>query len=208
MATKLGLYNKAALHLGQRRLSALTDDVEFRYEMDNEYTDALDFCLRQGFWNFAMNAVSMDSDITPEFGYTYGFTKPTDWARTYVMSSNENFDPPLMDYQDQNAFWMADVDPIYVRYVSTTKGTDLGIFPVDYAEYVGAYLAWKVYKRVTGSGDETRAMFEKTVLKKALARAKGNDAIDQAPGSYPQGAWASSRGGWGGERGKRGQLIG
>lgn len=208
MATQESLTIGAILHLNNAETESVRDETDARYWLGKIYTDALTFCLRQGFWNFAMRAVQMDSDVTPSFGYTYGFNKPADWDRTYIVSENENFDPPLTDYQDQAAVWLAWVDPLYVRYVSTTKGLNPALFPVDYAEYVSAYMASKVYKKVTGAGEDSHAAFNRLVLKKALATAKGNDAIDQAPGRYPQGAWASSRGGWGWERGKRGQLIG
>lgn len=208
MATKESLFIAAMMHLSNSETESVMDETEIRSWLERVYTDALNFCARQGFWNFAMKAVSIDSDVTPAYGYTYGFTKPSDWARTYVLSDNENYDPPLIDYQDQYSHWLADIDPIYVRYVSTEKALDPETFPVDYAEYVSAYLASKVYKKVTGAGEDVAALFNRMVLKKALATAKGNDAIDQAPGRYPQGAWVSSRGGWGNERGKRGQLIG
>jgi hypothetical protein len=208
MATQESLYIGAILHLNNAETESVRDETDARYWLGKVYSDALAFCLRQGFWNFAMKAVQIESDVTPEYGYTYGFYKPDDWARTYVLSSSDTYDPPLMDYQDQNTVWLTDVSPIYVRYVSTELGADPSLFPMDYAEYVSAYLASKVYKKVTGAGEDAHAAFNRLVLKKALATAKGNDAIDQAPGRYPQGSWVSSRGGWGNERGKRGQLIG
>ena len=209
MATQLSLYNGALRHLGQRRLASISEDREARYYLDDEYTDTFIYCLRQGFWNFAMRVVQIDAEATaPTFGYSYKFVKPADWVKTRNISLNESLDPPLIDYQDQTGIWLADSTPLYVRYVSTTDGLTPANFPTDYAYYVEAVLAQRIFKKVTGNGEDELIKFERRVVKKALATAKGNDAMDQAVGTYPQGAWASSRGGWGGERGKRGQLIG
>jgi tetratricopeptide (TPR) repeat protein len=209
MPSQLQIYNKALRHIGQRKLSATTDDVEARYVLDDQYTDALAYCLRQGFWNFAMRAIRKDADLTPEYGYSYGFTKPADWSKTFILSASENYDPPLIDYQDQWSCWLANIDPLYIRYVSSTRGTDPSLFPIDYTEYVAAYLALRIFRPITGKSEEAYYAFEKAIVKKALTTAKGNDAMDQAPGRFPQGSWVSSRsGGYGNERGSRSRLIG
>jgi hypothetical protein len=45
-----------------------------------------------------MRSVAVDSSVslTPSFGFSYAFEKPTDWVRTNVMSAMEGFDPPLI----------------------------------------------------------------------------------------------------------------
>ena len=177
--------------------------------MDDEYADTLIYCLRQAFWNFAMRVVQIDAEATaPTFGYSYKFVKPADWVKTRNISLNESLDPPLMDYQDQTGYWLADSTPLYVRYVSTTDGLTPANFLTDYTYYVEAVLAQRIYKKITGNGEDELLKFERRVVKKALATAKGNDAIDQPPGRYPQGSWVSSRLGGQGERGKRNVLIG
>jgi hypothetical protein len=208
MTTALLLYNQALMHLGQRKLASTSEDQEGRYYLDEIYSDTLNYCLRQAPWNFAVRAVEIDSDLTPTFHYSYGFAKPADWIRTYVLSDNEGFDPPLLDYQDQGGYWLANVDPIYVRYVSTTRGTDVSLFPVDYADYVSSYLAYRIYKRITGHGEDDVTNFLKRQVRPALRRAMANDAMDQPPGFAPTGEWVSSRGGSKGERGSRSRLIG
>jgi hypothetical protein len=208
MATKLALYNLALMHLGQRKLASLTEDQEGRYYLDEIYDDSLDYCLRNGFWNFAMQAVEIDSDVTPNWHYTYGFTKPADWIKTYLISDNESFDPPLLDYQDQGGYWLCNVDPIYVRYVSTTRGNDVSLFPVDYADYVAAFLASRIFKRITGNGEDELTNFENRKVRPAMRRAKANDGLDQPPGFAPTSSWVRARGDANPQRGNRSRLIG
>jgi hypothetical protein len=208
MTTALLLYNQALMHLGQRKLASTSEDQEGRYYLDEIYSDSLNYCLRQAPWNFAMRAVEIDSDLTPTFHYSYGFAKPADWIRTHLLSDNEGFDPPLLDYQDQGGYWLANVDPLYARYVSTTRGTDVSLFPVDYADYVAAFLASRIYKRITGNGEDEVTNFEKRKVRPALRRAMANDAMDQPPGFAPTSSWVRARGDGDAQRGLRSRLIG
>lgn len=187
MATQLGLYNAALRHLGQRKLSATTDDVEARYVLDDEYSAALVYCLRQGIWNFALEENSIASASATGNSVAYGnrFAKPADWVRTRDVSSSATFDPPLTDFVDMAGYWYASssIATLYVRFVSSTPGILVANFPNDYAEYVAAYLAWLVYRKITGGGVEERAVFAETVLDPALRMALANDAMDGKPTS-------------------------
>lgn len=185
MATQLGLYNAALRHLGQRKLSSTSDDVEARYVLDAEYSDALLYCLRQGIWNFAMeeNSISSASATGSSVAYGNRFVKPADWIRTRDLSSDSTFDPPLTDFVDMAGYWYASssIATLYVRFVSSTPGIVVANFPSDYAEYVAAYLAWLVYRKITGGGVEERAVFAETVLDPAFRVALTNDAFDGKP---------------------------
>jgi hypothetical protein len=187
VASQLSLYNAALRHLGQRKLSATTDDVEARYVLDDEYSTALVYCLRQGTWNFALEENSIASASATGSSVTYGnrFAKPADWVRTRDISSSSTFDPPLTDFVDMAGYWYASssIATLYVRFVSSTPGILVANFPSDYAEYVSAYLAWLVYRKVTGGNVEERAIFAETVLDPALRMALANDALDGKPTS-------------------------
>lgn len=191
--TQLQLYNKALRHIGERKLASLTESRESRRYLDDEYNDTVLLCLRRGNWNWATRAIEIDSNsaIEPAFGYQSGFPKPSDWLRTTVVSTSETFDPPLRNYQDQNGYWLANADTLYVRYISSTIGFNLGIWPVDFAEYVGAALARTIVSRVTQNdalGDRVEMREEKY-----WKRAQANDAMDQPPAPWPLGTWTTSR---------------
>jgi hypothetical protein len=194
VATKLALYNDALLALGQERLATTADAVSARYALDDAYDKALAWCLEQGYWNFAMRAVELTStpSIDPAFGFTYAVTKPDDWVRSHSISASETFDPPLLQYNDENGLWYVNVDPLFVRYVSndTDYGLDLSLWPETFANYVALRLAVKTCKRITGTNPDD-AMFKQE--KRALADARSKDAMNEPPGFPPRGTWVSSR---------------
>lgn len=197
MASKLSVYNGALRLLGERRLASLTEDRSSRYEIDAAYDDVLADCLEGGYWNFAMRSVEAepDDDAAPQFGYTYAYSKPDDWVRTYTISANERFEPPLEDYQDENGYWFCDVEPLYIRYVSndTDWGGNLGGWPRSFASYVEATLAVAVCLQITSSSEKLAEAMK--VQKRAKTHAKANDAMNEPSRPLATGSWVNSRDG-------------
>jgi len=198
LTSKLALYNDALLHISEERLASLTESRAPRRALDDAYDTTLRYCLEAGFWNFAMRAVQADSSasVTPTFGYSFAFTKPDDIIRTLSMSSEATMKSPLLDIVDEPNYWYANVDPLYVKYVSsdTAYGLDLSIWPETFADYVAKRLAVKICKRVTGKDpDESLLRAEN----RARADARSKDAMNEPPGFMPRGTWAMSRGGGG-----------
>lgn len=194
MADKIGQYRRALLNLGQERIASLSEASSARYALDDAYDEDTKLCLESGFWNFAMRVVQVDSSasVTPAFGYTYAFTKPTDFIRLLSMSNEETMTAPLMDFVDEPNYWFANTDPLYSKYVSddTAYGLDLSIWPESFARYHSFQLAVSACKRITGS-DPSDGLEKK--LKSALANARSKDAMNEPPKYPPTGTWVRSR---------------
>lgn len=212
MASKLGLYNAANLIIGERKLSSLTENRPSRRRLDSVWDDdGVKSCLQAGFWNFAMQSIELthSPSIDPAFGFQYAFDKPTDWVRTAIVSADENFSNELLNYEDQVAYWYADCDPIYVRYVSddAALGGDLSLWPANFTRYVEHYFAMRISKATSNSTNDQLELEAK--VKRLLNEAKATDAMDESTKTLKPGSWSSARSGNSRrERGVRGQLIG
>lgn len=217
MTDRLKLYNGALQLVGARDLSSLTEEQETRRQLDLAWNDgAVRFCLEQAQWKFAMRGARIDYNpsIEPTWGLRRAFTKPDDWVITSALCSDEFFQTPLLQYVDEAGFWYADVDEIYVRYVSddSSYGGDLSRWPFSFADYVKAYLAAKVVAKLTGDKEiRDRILHPRDgILTRALGVAKNKDAM-AGPTLFPApGSWVSSRFGRTTRRdiGNRGRLIG
>ena len=211
MATKLGIFNSALVELGHRRLSDTGEAVEAGRELNAVYNDVVAECLAVGSWNFAMETIQADADtgVTPAFGFTEVFAKPSDWVRTIGVSQDEYFNFPLLQYYDDANFWSADSTPIYVRYVSddTGLGLELNRWPPAFTRYVALEHAVRVCERLT----QNSSLAERTEDRRDRAKrmALNQDAMNEAqPKFAPPGSWTSSRGGKsGGDRGTRNNLT-
>lgn len=210
--SKLSLYNGALRALGERKLSALTEERLPRRVLDDVWDGgAVDACLERGQWNFAMRTVKAEysPSVEPSFGLRRAFDKPTDWIRTSGLCSDEYFQCPLTQYRDEAGFWYADLDAIYVRYVSnhSSYGNDLSLWPESFVSCVELYLASEVCETITQS-ESKRKRIEKQ-LDDQLVKARSKDAMDEPPAFPPQGRWSRARMGRGMEgRRARGSLYG
>lgn len=215
MATKLQLYNTALRYCKERKIANLNESREPRRLLDDVWeSGGVDDCLEEGMWKFATRSLRMDYDTTiePEFGLRRAFSKPDDWVITVAVCSDEYYNVPLTHYLHENNYWYADIDQIYVRYVSnnTSYGYDLSLWPASFMRYVAAYFASEIVGKLSGGNTETIDDVEK-ILTKNKRKAKGKDAWNQ-PAQFPApGSWVTSRARYRGEtldRGNRNRLIG
>lgn len=198
MTTLLRVYQEALRFMGERRLTSITEARDARYHLDDAYTDALQYCLEQGLWNFAMKAAVLDpsDSIDPEFGFTFAYTKPSDWVRSFLMAANEFFYPLLTGSElfDEAGYWYANFDPLYVKYVSNSAvyGGNLTLWPQTFATYVSSRLAVMTAPSIADASDQKMDMLF-GIEKRARVDARSKDAMNEGPLFPPQGSWASSR---------------
>lgn len=199
MPSKLSVYNGALQALGERKLRSLAEACKARRELDSVWDGdtGVQFCLQQAIWNFALNTISLtySPSVTPPdgFPYTYAFDKPTDWVRTAVVSDDGSFCNLPFDFADQGAYWFANPDTIWVKYVSkgATFGLDPSLWTPNFTAYVEHHFAAKACKSITGSNTDKEQLEVK--VKRLLSQARVTDAIDEAPQFIPPGTWSRSR---------------
>ena len=211
--SKLEIYNAALVICGERVLASLTEDRKPRRLLDHVWdNDGVEACLERGQWKFAIKTVKLDFDtsVTTDFGYKRSFAKPSDWVITSAVCSDEFFTAPLLRYSDENDFWFAELDEIYVKYVSNDPawGLNLSLWPSSFNKYVGAYFAHEIVMSLTQDQD----MWDRVEAKyqKYESLAKNADAMAgpqqfPAPGRY---VTSRHRGLTGRDRGSRSNLIG
>lgn len=204
MTDRLSLYNEALRQCGQRKLAALTDDTPARHYLDEVWDGAaVDHCLQQGLWNFAIRTVRFDAEagIAPEFGYAHAFAKPADFLRLVQIAGTGDFSPPLNAYEDERGFWWADVGQLFVRYVSNDAqyGMDLALWTPAFAKFVALHFAFDIAPRLTSSGADMDRLERR--LRRARTEARSYDALEEPTRFAPAGNWtAARRGGGRGER--------
>lgn len=208
MATKLSIYNGALRLLGERK-TTLTEQREPRRVLDDVWDDGgVRKCLQMGQWNHAIRSTQMDYDsgIAPPFGRNRVFGKPDDFVRTVGVCSDGYFRCPLVNYQDNNSYWICELDTIYVRYVSddVDYGFDFSKWPPNFTSFVEGWFALQIKPRLTGNKSEWTARDVETLLRKA----KATDAMEEPPGLQPTGLWVRSRrGNYGRDRTPGGTLY-
>ena len=193
---KLALYNRALVFLGQRPLASLTENRKPRRVLDLVWdANFVREVLSEGFWNFAARTTSRDAseDVTPPFGFRYAFEKPDDWVRTYSMCTDEFFQCALLRFEDEQGYWFADSNKIYVKYVSddVDYGGNFAIWPPKLFLYAACLLAKGACMQITqDQGLEDRVTVQCSDL---LAKAKGVDGSADPPRPKQFGSWVRNR---------------
>lgn len=193
MATKLNIYKGALRLLGPHELDTITDDRAERYQLDDAWDDAAAYVLQEGLWNFAIRSATVTQSGTPIAGWDYAFTKPTDLVRIAGISNESTFLVGFEDYQDQGGKWYANVDTLYIRYVSNdaSYGLSIASWPASFAKAMEAYLAFETGLPVSGDRGNRNDLYQ--LYKSRLARAKTLDAFDESVKFPPAGRLVRSR---------------
>lgn len=210
--TKLKLWNDALAELGQHALTATGEEGVAPAALADIHERTVLYCLEQGYWNFATRTATLATEGgTASHGYVYPYQKPSGWLRTILISANEDYWPPFEQYEDANHQILADVNPLYMSYISSaaaaTDGLTMGLWPETFATYVACELAKRICRRQGGAADEYEKMEVRTRM--TMLDALSKDAMGEGVRYPPEGRWVMSRrGGRRGDRGRRGSLTG
>ncbi|MBZ9807697.1 hypothetical protein [Mesorhizobium sp. ESP-6-2] len=196
MADRLAIYRGALQLLGNAAgLSSLTEVSAARNALDSAWQDAGDYMLTQGLWNFSIRAVELsnDEDVAPLFGLTYAFSKPTDWVRTASISSDGTFVESYENYEDETGYWYANIDPLYVRYVSDDDeyGWNVAAWRQPFAKTMEAFLAFQCGLPISSDRGNRNDLYG--IYEKRLKNAKTLDAVDERVQFSPRGRLVRSR---------------
>lgn len=196
MPDQLSLYNGALRLIRSTRLESLTEDVEARYLLDEEYDKAIKYCLEQGLWNFALRTTMLEPDDTnePEFGYLYAFLQPDDYVRLNAISGQEYFYQTLEDYVEEGPYFLASINPLYVSYISDGPlyGMDMGRWPATFELAVEYELADRIAPHLTAMSDRDLARLKDEKIS-AIKDARSKDAMDQPAKRPPAGRLVRAR---------------
>ena len=196
MASRLEIYKGALRHLGNAAgLSSLTEVSPARSALDDAWQSSVDFLLEKGLWNFAIRTVELayDEDTEPLFGYEYSYSKPDDWVRLVNIADEPTFREGLADYADENNYWYADCEPLYLRYVSNDDayGWNVGSWRQSFAKCLEAYLAFSSSLPISADRGNRNDLFN--LYTKLLKEAKTLDAIDEKVQQKPAGRLVKAR---------------
>jgi hypothetical protein len=194
--TRLSIYNGALRHLGERKLSSLTENREPRRLLDDVWDGGgIEACLEAGQWSWASRTqeLTYSAGVVPAFGYLRAFTKPSDMVRLLGIATDERVQIPFTNYENTGPYFFADPDVIYVRYVSddAAYGNDYSLWPESFTDYVEMHFAVEIAPRLTASESKVEMLERKR--RKALSDAASNDSMMGPSQRPPLGNWARSR---------------
>lgn len=192
MATKLEIWNRALIAMGRAIMVSVTDETEPRYVFDAVWDSVVDQAFSRGDWNFAKKIEALSSSGAGTAGFSYAFDYPDDYLRTVAIGRTANpRNEQFMDFIDQGDQLFANVDPLYLIYISSAETTDLTNWPTAFTEFVVSHLAYMTCSSLTGS-ETTQDRLEKRATK-TLLLAKNIDARNENNKTIGRGSWIRAR---------------
>jgi len=188
----LKIYNDALLILGQPKIVNTSDDSQRRAALDTAMnTDLVESCMEETGWLFGRTSDQVDYDpgIEPSWGYTKALPKPANMLRLNGIFTDEYMYQPLKRYEDEGDYWYADVDTVYVQYISRSFLTAPQDWPVYFRKYVASALAMAAGPSLPNSNVQNAML----VHKQRQYDAKSNDAIASPPQVICNGNWSQAR---------------
>lgn len=196
--SQIALYNDSLLLCEERLLASVTEARKPRYLLDQVWNNGgVHACLEEGLWTFAARVIApvYDPNIQPSFGFIHAFEKPFDYVRTMGISSDPYFNDSLTRFADEAGWWWADLQNIYVKYVSKDDayGMDLTRWPETFKQFVAAHFASKIVKSLTHDKSiQDRVAMDR---KNTLESARSKDGMNEPAHFFPRGQLSRARAG-------------
>lgn len=197
MASQLQIANWALTLLGEKRLSALSDNNQ-NAELISDFWDmARDGLLRLAAWSFAIERISLPADsATPAWGYDYQYSLTDDVVRVLQVSEDyAGLDLSFFRGGDTNLYRIEQRKiltsigaPLYVKWI--VNSIDIGIWDASFARLMAHDLALLINPRATESESTSQRL---AVWKaQAWAEAAATNAIEQPSEPIADDTWLSA----------------
>lgn len=194
--TQLQIYNDALDMCEERQLATLAEDRKPRRLLDGVWNGGgVNACLEEADWIFAKRTLeaTYDPNIQPDFGYQHAFQHPPDWLRTSAIASDPYFRSALTSYSDEAGYWWADLQTIYVKFVSNDPnyGGNFALWPESFKQFISAHFASKIIGSLNHDKKLKADVME--LRRFHLVTARGKDSMNEPPGFFPRGQLSRAR---------------
>lgn len=189
MASIVGICNSALIKLGATPIMALTEGSRNANLCLEQYDKLRDDLLRSHVWNFAIARTKLARLSTaPGFGFAYAYQLPADWLRTVAVHDNDG-GRGAVRYRIEGRQVLSGADELWLKYVARVD--DPNRMDAAFRETLAWRLAIDFATPITQSGTALREAEEG--FRRALARARSVDAIEDFPDREPESDWVALR---------------
>ena len=191
MTSVVSICNQALTHLGEERISDLSEDTPQAQVCQANYDEARDGLLAEHPWNFAIRRANVAAltDV-PAWGGGAYYQLPTDSLRVLeVVGAGVSPDGPQWRVESDRRIWSDAGAPLSVLYVARVD--DPAAMPAYFRELLSARLALKIAPSVTRSPSLIEAA--QRAHDGRLRKAKSIDAQESGMRTLTADRWIAAR---------------
>lgn len=189
MSSVVGICNRALQKVGQSdRIASITENSAAARACNAAYEPVRDALLRRHVWSFAVKRASLPSTTTPEHGYGYAYTLPSDYVRLAPLDQDEEAYMSKWKVEDGKIL-TNDTAPLDIRYVY--KVEDPNKFDTLFRELLAAEIGIEICEELTQSHKKKEVLI---VERRGLvAEAKKVNAVESPPVEGKTDSWITAR---------------
>lgn len=199
MSTQIQIINKALIKLGADTILSLSDNSKQARTMSAIYDSTRDRLLRRYNWRFAMVRTALAAlATTPEWGYTYEYSLPSDCLRVEQVgeqlygdySTGSALSEQTELYAIEGNKILTDLSaPLSIRYVS--RITDTSKYDASFSDAFSFLLAIEGCEAITQNSNKREIAWKE--YKEIIREAVVTNAIEKYPQSIPDTTWITVR---------------
>lgn len=205
MTTSVDIANRALSMLGEKRITALTDDNKQGRAMNARYALLRDAELVAYPWRFAIKRVKLYSSGTaPEWGYSSLYALPNDCLRT-IKVGGDGVNAQTIGVMHEGSGYTSGQRAAYeiiegelhtnlsspVDFEYIAQITDVTKFNTLFIEVLAARLAADAAEELTQSDGKKK--YAIAIYDETLSTARRTDAMRRPPREHSTGRWHRSR---------------
>lgn len=185
--TQLAIYNDALRLVGAERLSAIDEDREVRYKLDEVWDlGAAEHCLRLVKPVFARKtAASTTATTTATHALQYVHDLPVDYLAMVEVFGDNTLDAKVTRRLIEDDKLYSAKATIYLRYVSDFSA-DLTAWSTDFVRVVSAYIATQLAPRIAPDMVEALDANLDKLVEASLALSDMDESAFRAPSTNTQ----------------------
>jgi len=184
MASEVDICNLALQRLGEKSITALTDDSTRARECNRVYDHARDTELRAHPWAFARKRAQIAASSTaPAFGFTTAYPLPADCLRILPTADQENI-------QIENGSILTD-DTGAFKLIYIARITDPNSFDQTFVDLLVARIARDIAEKITQSNNKIE--IAQQLYADAKKEARKVNAFEGPSHEPPTDSWITAR---------------
>lgn len=185
MAAKIDICKSTCIKLGVEPIASLTESSKAARLCNTQYQPILDALLEDHYWNFASrrsSALALSS-TSPEFGYAYRYTLPTDCLQVKFLNV-EGY-----EWEVEDGYLLTDLQNAQIGYIR--NDVTVADMSRSFRELLSHMLALDIGYSLTQNLRQMALLDGKT--ERYLSKARNIDAKEGTVRGKSDGTWLDSR---------------
>jgi hypothetical protein len=183
-SSEVEIMNMALIAVGERMITASTEDTKAARVADARYPNVRDDVLSSHPWHCATKRASLSALVAaPAFGFTYQFQLPADYLRLVQLED------PKETYEIEDGKILTDNSELKIIYIFQL--TEVPKMTPTLATAIGAKLAFEIANALARDPERAESLWK--IYQAKMAEARFTDSMEGSEKRFRTSSWTDGR---------------